>query len=347
MPPSEDVIGGFFELEVPVRKEGLLRLWDVPDDPNCLFSLARSAFGALVRALSPRRVWLPAYMCRSVSDQVSPELLRYYGVGNSLDPDVGFLESAVRSGDLVLGMNYFGRPPSYRFREWIASRQDLITIEDCAQTIDTGQPGWAQYRIFSPRKVVGVVDGGIIVPRRGEQLPGEVRTVIDPESRAILPVYFRLEDVGGRHWSEWHHKYEAWRMELAPSNRRMAATSLAVLGLADPGRIGELRRKNYAVLDQSLGELGFLPPDQSRAVPFGFPVRLAHDLRDRVRALLWEARIYAFRHFADLPSPESKFPAEHALSRELMTLPCDQRYGVHDMERIAYVVRSAVAEALR
>mgnify|MGYP006999198428 CR=1 FL=1 len=37
----------------------------------------------------------------------------------------------------------------------------------------------------------------------------------------------------------------------------------------------------------------------------------------------------------DLPSPAAEFPAEHALSRRLLTLPCDHRYDAADMARVA------------
>ena len=36
-----------------------------------------------------------------------------------------------------------------------------------------------------------------------------------------------------------------------------------------------------------------------------------------------------------LPVPRAEFPGEHALAAELVTLPCDYRYGEQDMRRVA------------
>jgi hypothetical protein len=53
------------------------------------------------------------------------------------------------------------------------------------------------------------------------------------------------------------------------------------------------------------------------------------------------ARIFCARHWADLPSPAADFPAEHELSRRLITLPCDHRYGEAEMARVADVFLGA------
>jgi len=52
-------------------------------------------------------------------------------------------------------------------------------------------------------------------------------------------------------------------------------------------------------------------------------------------------RVFCARHWADLPSPGADFPAEHDLSRRLLTLPCDHRYDAADMARVAQAFQAA------
>lgn len=342
----ERFIGGMFELELPARRDGLIALWGVSDDPHLSFALARSALRALVNELAPRAVWLPAYICKSVPRQISPDRLRYYPVGEHLAPDVDLLADATRPGDAVVAMNYFGMAPDAEFIRFAAERNDLVFIEDCAQTIDTGLAPWGDFRIFSPRKLLGVPDGGIVVPVR-RSAPAGLKTAPVVDLDAVAPLLVRYEDQTGELWNTWHEGHERWTRQLESSDRRMSRLTRSLLGTVDVPALAAARRANFetlrdllqsiSYLDQCTGELA--PP---AFVPFGFPIRLGPNRRDRVRGALWKRGVYAFRHFADLTCPVTGFEAEHALSRELITLPCDQRYSVADMELIASVVQSAL-----
>jgi hypothetical protein len=167
----------------------------------------------------------------------------------------------------------------------------------------------------------------------------------------VAPPILRFEDEAGELWPTWHEQYESWRLGLQTSSRRMSRLSRRVLSLANPAEISEARRANFAALHELLSEVSYLDtmcggdPVAGSFVPFGFPIRLPPSARDAVRARLWDARIYAFRHFADLAAPPDDFRAEYALSQLLMTLPCDQRYGPADMEYVAALVREALADA--
>jgi hypothetical protein len=60
--------------------------------------------------------------------------------------------------------------------------------------------------------------------------------------------------------------------------------------------------------------------------------------RDRVRAVLQEARIYAPIHW-HLTTANSQ---AMSLSRRILTIPCDQRYTSADMKRVAGTINAAV-----
>jgi hypothetical protein len=101
------------------------------------------------------------------------------------------------------------------------------------------------------------------------------------------------------------------------------------------------RAANLAVLRRALGDIG---PTRLLDVPFVaalvFPDRVT---RDRVRSSLMSQRSY----------PAILWPLEHRivpgitsdsieLSRRMLALHVDQRYGAEDMRRVAVLVRTAL-----
>jgi dTDP-4-amino-4,6-dideoxygalactose transaminase len=334
------LIGGFFGLELPAPRGGFAELWHVTEGPT--FANARSAFAALIQAVDPPRVWLPAYICEELVKVVPGEKLAFYPVGEKLMPVTGILESSTRPGDIVLGVNYFGRPPHLAFLEFVERRQDLVFVEDCAQSIDTGMPPWGHWRLFSPRKLMGVPDGGLLLASSTHPL------TVPPSSPMFDMSTFeasirRFEDEGETQNAAWHAANQMRESAESVSNRRMSRLSGALLHLLDPTPIIARRRANFAALQERLTRLSFLNDGSPAYVPFGFPIRLARGKRDGIISELASTGIFVARHWNKLPSPAQIFQNEHRLASELMTLPCDQRYGPDDIARIAAAVEVAVS----
>lgn len=346
---SDNVLGGFFELEEAPRSTtggpSLFEFWTRGQGPFYCFGLARSALRQLLARIAPPRFWVPAYICASVSQQAPDSTLRFYPLEGDLEPNVSFLDARVQDGDVLLGVNYFGRPPGDAFRAFVADRPSVTFIEDCAQTIDTGLPPWGQWRLFSPRKLLGVPDGGLLVHIGAPDRPIHFDNSESPDNGALRAMKARRADPAGRNWADWHDSYETWRLSLKPSARAMSKTTLDILTTTPVAPMADRRTANFTRLSESLQEIAFGSPydhDQLHFVPFGFPINLSPDLRTSIRRALWEARIYTFRHFADLPSPAADFPYEWGLSESLLTLPCDQRLTLDDIDRIVTVVQKTL-----
>lgn len=120
----------------------------------------------------------------------------------------------------------------------------------------------------------------------------------------------------------------------------MSRLSIGLLQRCDAGTDADIRRSNAAVLHRRLPDWAFLPDTAGSFVPMGFPILVQS--ADRVVARLAESRIFAARHWRDLPVEPTEFPIEHAIARQLVTLPCDYRYGERDMHRVADAVIRAI-----
>ena len=237
------------------------------------FTNARSAFAALIQTVDPARVWLPAYICEELAKVVPEERLAFYPLGQKLTPVIDILESSTRPGDMVLGVNYFGRPPEPAFLHFLERRQDIVFVEDCAEAIDTGIPPWGHWRLFSPRKVIGVPDGGLLL----DSLTHFMTVALSSPLFDMLifeASLRRFEDEVETQNAAWHTANQMRERAETVSNRRMSRLSGALLHLLDPTPIIARRRANFSVLQERLTQLSFLKDQSPNYVPFGFPIRV-------------------------------------------------------------------------
>src|ERR1051325_7541433 len=139
-------LGGFFSLgllDVPPVRDSIYDAWTAQGHLALTAWTARAVLKKLFDAKRPDRIWLPAYACRQLAEAVPQLAVRFYPLGPELSPDIGYLQHQVRSGDLVLAIDYFGWPPGLEFRSWGAERPDVTWVEDRAQCLWMEAPPWA------------------------------------------------------------------------------------------------------------------------------------------------------------------------------------------------------------
>jgi len=332
--------GGFFALEIPlaVTQHSVLSLWDMGGGLG-YFTNARSAFHWLLQSMAPRTVWLPAYCCRALAQAV-PEAMgvRYFPLGKNLSPDCDYLRKHVAAGDLVLAIDYFGRNPEGDFLELVTSMPEVTWVEDRAQAMQPAARAWGEYVLYSPRKLLGVADGGILASRKALDF-GKQESI--PSSDFIRPSLLRYEDVDETHNGIWYAAFREKENNMGVSAAPMSRLSHAILASTDARPLMQARRSNFAVLMELLHDVVLLPPEDKNFVPLGFPVRLKESRH--VASQLHAQGIFAANHWPDMPSDSVEFANEHALAAEILTLPVDHRYGRADMELMAQLVKSALS----
>jgi dTDP-4-amino-4,6-dideoxygalactose transaminase len=335
-------IGGFFGVELPTAHgRGLDAFWSLPSNPALQFANARSALAALLASARPARLWLPAYVCQSVAQAAAAAAtpVSYFPVDESLQPEVRSLRSAARSGEMILALDYFGRAPHAEFLDFVRQRDDLLFVEDACHAVDTGVAQWGRWCLRSPRKLIGVPDGGFLAP--GDGIAAARCSIpkfgLDTYQAACL----RFEDENEQANPMWHAANQGREAAEAVSARRMSRLSRELMARLPVEPIAERRRANFRVLAGLLPEHRYLPDEDPAFVPVGFPVRLRAEIRDRVRADLIASGIFPALHWNELPSP-STFRGAHRLATELLTLPCDQRYAPIDMQRVARILTESL-----
>ena len=289
--------------------------------------------------MKPPRVWLPAYVCAEVAIAV-PEGIerRYFPLDGALAANVDFLATNLADDDHVLAIDYFGRPVSTDFTALVRARPGIGWIEDRAQALNPEAPPWGDWILYSPRKLVGVPDGGIFVAHNKPLPP--MRTISPVDFAFALPALERFEDVDEADNVRWYVRFLHAEAMMTIGTQSMSRLSMEILRFSNAKLDCEIRRRNFEILHARLQEWAFIPDAKIPFAPLGFPVRVrsSAELADRLAL----ERIFAPRHWYPLPSDPAQFAAEHRLASELLTLPCDYRYDEADMHRVAEAVRRSM-----
>ncbi len=332
-------IGGFFERHEPgaARGESVLSAW-TEGRPYAAFVNARSAFAALAATIPTATIWLPAFLCSDLVQPAYAERIRLYPVLEDFEPDLSTVTAGAKAGDLVLIAAYFGLPVSARARQTLACRTDLHIVEDCAQALDPGPHAGADWRLFSPRKLMGLADGGLLIaPDAAAALPQPTATA-DSSALWAAPS-LRADDPLGERSAEWHAANQIKEAAMAVSSQAMTGLSAELLSLTTLESLASPRMANWRLLDRRLKAWSALPSDPATA-PLGYVLRLPANRRDQVLRGLHAKRIFAAVHWPRIAGPAEDFPRETQWTKELITLPCDHRYGAAEMTCIADAVEA-------
>ena len=312
---------------------------------QCLLATARAAVKLLVEALRPATVWLPSYIC-GVVIEASREpgvRVRFYTVDQALQIPSDDWVRQIQAGDLVIFADYFG------FDTWglhgaeAGARGAHIVEDACQAMLNKDFSPHSDYIIFSPRKFIGVPDGGILLAGKNVELPGADFPPAPGQwlVRALRASILRSEfdRYGGKR--SWFKIFQSAEADGPMDPCRMSDLAAAILRIVDWTTIKTRRRRNYDYLLSELGEMAVFPNLPRDVVPLGFPIRLPN--RDRVRRSLFNERIYPAVHWDIVDLVPAEFVSSHRLASEIMTLPSDQRYGRDDMKRMVSKIKRYVA----
>lgn len=313
-------IGGYFELELPARRE-------LPHAGLLHYQSARSAFLALLRAGRPTRVWMPRYICNAMLDPLENAGVEYAWYDLTDELEVG-PEVMLKAGDWLLYVNYFGVCGA-KVEALLHRFSPAQIVLDFSQSFFSPPDEQALATIYSPRKFFGVPDGGLLY----SQIP-----ILSPEEIDVTS-FARTEHLIRRLGDSPEGGYAAYQRaegslaDLEP--RTMSRLSEYILASVDFESVRRIRKENFKMLNDRLGDDGGLLAELDETeVPLCYPYR-SRDVGLRQRLL--SHRIFVATYWSDALD---RLTADKAniLVRNLLPLPVDQRYGPSDMERIVNVI---------
>jgi hypothetical protein len=314
----DNAIGGYFELELPAPKGQLY--------PNALgFQSARAAFLALLRAGKPKRIWMPYYICGSMIESVIQAGIEpvFYHV----DCDLHIAEKPILAdGEWILYVNYFGIRDEYANFLLSTFGAQRVVI-DCSQAL-FAVPDACLATIYSPRKFMGVPDGGFLV----SSVPVNQPQQTDEES--INRTTHLLKRLAFSPEAGYQDFQRENRSLIGQEPKGMSDLTRKILSTVDYGSIRAARKRNFGLLHNHLGRFNLLQIDPGRlAGPLCYPLLTRHKaLRDDLIA----NKVFVAKYWPEILD-QALTGDETFLVEHLVPLPCDQRYGPTEMQRIVDV----------
>ena len=320
---------------------------DRPCDPSVfLLRSGRDALRFVACQLKNEtgRIWLPCYSCYSM---VKPFLdagmaVRFYPISSRPEENYQTITGSAGPGDAVLYLHYFGH--CFLTDARLAQLSTLYRlIEDRTHNLFDTKPGGfvPEYTAASLRKWFALFDGGY----------ARVKSTCHPDCvSAADTIYAGMRQAAFDLKSDFQKTQDPdlktrARELLAKAEERlndrsdicaMSDNAQQLLSVLDIGRLARARRDNYnrlyAILSAA-GCGGLVSLEGAHSVPLYF-ILLVED-RAELQAGLASDGVYC-PHIWPLPEQaagicaKSQYASEHVLC-----VPCDQRYGLSDMDDIA------------
>jgi hypothetical protein len=316
---SAGEIGGFIGLHLPDYGD--------PFPDAIKFQSGRAALRAALECTRITRVLVPAYICDSVIQAVTDAgaVAETYRLDDSLYPK--YVPHSLPHGCALLYVNYFGLCAANvtRLLQEVPGHQLII---DNSQAL-CAPPTEVLATIYSPRKFVGVPDGGLLV-KNGLKLTApeaEDNGSLARMSHLLLRMAYSARE-GYSYYLESEKSLESTRP------LRMSKLSSRILASVDLSAMKRVRRANFSALATRLDAYNFLKWElDSDSAPLCYPLIMRREVQRLVK-MFAERGIYIPTYWSDARARISD-GIEHLLIDCCLAVPCDQRYSLDHMAHLA------------
>ncbi|MCR5137685.1 MAG: hypothetical protein K6C12_11475 [Oscillospiraceae bacterium] len=305
-------IGGYLELE---RFTGPML-----HEEAAALSSGRGGLSLLIRQKQIRKIALPDYLCDVVRAACEGAEVSIYPIGADLKPGELHLDDET----WLYLVNYFGQLSGEEIREW-GERHPRLIVDNAQAYFDLPVPGIDT--IYTCRKFLGVADGGFLYTDAAiPELP-------EDESHGRMGfVLGRFERPAEEYYAEAAKNNDT----LPTEARRMSPITRNLLHAVDYDRVKIARTENFRILHGALGEFNLLPLLRETEGAYAYPLMLENGAE--IRRKLIGQRIFVPRLWPNVLQEQPADSTAYRLTEQILPLPCDQRYGREEMDRIIQAV---------
>lgn len=316
-------IGGYFELEISTQNA-------FPHNKATAVNSGRNALSLILKELKIKKLLLPFYSCDvllQAMDKVGVTH-EFYKIDSDFNP---IIPGKPRKNTAVLYINYFGLMEA-KSKSLAQKYENLIIDNSQAFFAD---PFNASASFYSPRKFFGVPDGGYLYLKQQN-----TTTTINEKECAYNRCEHLLKriELGAEKGYKAYKENEAY-LDRAPV-RKISSLSDKILKGIDYSKVKENRISNFRHLHSALAEFNEFPIDFDKAsnVPMIYP--FLRKGNESIREKLIKRKIYVARYWENVIDwVDDESSIETYLTKNLIPLPIDQRYGSTEMNFIIEAVR--------
>lgn len=311
-------IGGYFSLEISRVQNGYIHTNGVH------LNSGRNALEYILKSIPVvQKLYIPYYTCDVVLEPINKLGIPYgyYRIDEHLELAD---EIQLDKDEYLLVTNYFGIKDAYIKK--LAKRYGERLIVDNAQALYAKQLEGIK-TIYSPRKFVGIPDGGIAYIDNGLDIADMEQDVSYNRCTHLLK---RL-DLGAE---AGYNDFRANSHQLVNQPiRRMSNLTWNLLQGIDFEEVKKRRWKNFMQLHQALSSINRLhiPESETFACPMVYPLYTS-DMT--LKKWLIDNKIFVATYWPNVLEWCKEGMLEHELASKVIAIPIDQRYKNEDMNRI-------------
>lgn len=319
-------IGSFIELQLPKGRE-----YYKGDKDIIRLNTGRVALWHAFRCTGAKTIWLPYYQCDSVRGFFARKGvtdIKYYHIDKSFNP----VDLFAKEDDAVMFVNYYGVMSHERMRILSLPYPNAI-IDNCQAFFC--KPIEHAMNVYSCRKFVGVPDGAYVIGKGAHHYAKEYPQGFSSDTAAFLlkRIEYGCEGKGYEARSLNEHRIDT------EDAMKMSRLTHAILDGTDYEEIKMKRLENYKTAEELFREVNLLDPmkfmDQD-TIPMIFPLLIEDD---SLLQRLLDAKHFQGHWWSYICNEQPANCFEYWLSRYIIPITIDQRYGRAELEYIAKTVR--------
>jgi len=339
---EDKIIGGEIQIEEDVLKGTIKR------DVDIQYSLGRTCLYAILKTLKKssrvEKVLLPDYVCNSVGE-VPIRLripIKHYHIHSNFCPDMDDIRHIISNSKknvAIILISYFGLIDldEVIINIRLEFQDTIIIMDDVQNYYGFGNHNDFDYCFTSYRKWFAVPDGADVLSKSSsleiEKYSQQARYINYKVAGNLLKNYRDMVE------DEISLELLSKGEDMMDSEYRFCCSEVSrcLLQRMDFELIANKRRVNAKYLHEGLERIGIKHVYYSKNVPLFLPILVGN--RDSLRERLFKRNIFAPIHW---PLKDKKLQGENKLYEEELSLICDHRYNIKDMERILNEIESSM-----
>ncbi len=319
-------IGSFIELQLPKGLEYYNQTENI-----ARLNTGRSAIVHALRCSGCKTIWLPIYQCDSVRDTLLKNHieLKYYKIDSDFNP----INLNPKKDEAVLLVNYYGIMSNERTKELASSYQHPI-IDNCQGFFNPPLETNDALNIYSCRKFVGVPDGSYVIGKNADNYLDEYPQGFSSDTAGFLftRIEYGCEGKGYEARTLNEHRIDSEDILI------MSRLTRTILDGTDYEYIKSKRRDNFNTAHSLLSDINLINPlmyYDDNTIPMVYPLVVEDDnLIDR----LFKAKHFQGHWWSYICQEQPHDSFEHWLSKYIIPITIDQRYGKNEIEYICDII---------
>ena len=317
-------IGSFLELQFPKGQEYY------PGEKNIArLNTGRAAIWHAFRISECEAIWIPYYQCDSVRNFLDAKgvKIKYYHIDRDFNP----IDASTGQNEAILLVNYYGVMSTQRM-SLLAKAFSHPIIDNCQAFFC--EPVNDAINVYSCRKFVGVPDGAYVIGDNADRYVSEYPQCYSSDTAAFLlqRIEYGCEGKGYASRQINEHRIDA------EGCMKMSRLTRTILDGTDYQLIKRKRRENFATAQELFDSINLLRAERyydEKAIPMVYPL-LVED--DEALPRLQKAKHFQGHWWSYICDELPTNTTEYWLSRYIIPITIDQRYGREELEYLRNTV---------